>query len=156
MAKTSLPPGFRFHPTDVELTVYYLKRKLLGKHLRCNAVSELDLYKFAPWDLPGKFTLPWKMFSKLYHFTPFQVKTFFDPLVSVALVFCWESCLSSKQWLPFDFLRMHCCLLSSVLGNHMFSFECKNIVLCRSLAFELLLWFILSCLTWCREIFVAE
>jgi len=53
MAKTSLPPGFRFHPTDVELTVYYLKRKLLGKHLRCNAITEIDLYKFAPWDLPG-------------------------------------------------------------------------------------------------------
>ena len=53
MAKTSLPPGFRFHPTDVELTVYYLKRKLLGKHLRCNAITEIDLYKFAPWDRPG-------------------------------------------------------------------------------------------------------
>ncbi|KAF8660058.1 hypothetical protein HU200_058144 [Digitaria exilis] len=52
MAKTSLPPGFRFHPTDVELTIYYLKRKLLGKHLRCNAITEIDLYKFAPWDLP--------------------------------------------------------------------------------------------------------
>nr|CAB3488792.1 unnamed protein product [Digitaria exilis] len=53
MAKTSLPPGFRFHPTDVELTIYYLKRKLLGKHLRCNAITEIDLYKFAPWDLPA-------------------------------------------------------------------------------------------------------
>ncbi|CAN6236781.1 unnamed protein product [Urochloa humidicola] len=57
MAKTSLPPGFRFHPTDVELTVYYLKRKLLGKHLRCNAITEIDLYKFAPWDLPEKASL---------------------------------------------------------------------------------------------------
>lgn len=57
MAKTSLPPGFRFHPTDVELTVYYLKRKLLGKHLRCNAITEIDLYKFAPWDLPERASL---------------------------------------------------------------------------------------------------
>ncbi|XP_062227288.1 NAC domain-containing protein 82 isoform X2 [Phragmites australis] len=57
MAKTSLPPGFRFHPTDVELTVYYLKRKLLGKYLRCNAITEIDLYKFAPWDLPEKASL---------------------------------------------------------------------------------------------------
>ncbi|KAK3143249.1 hypothetical protein QOZ80_4AG0298080 [Eleusine coracana subsp. coracana] len=57
MAKTSLPPGFRFHPTDVELTVYYLKRKLLGKHIRCNAITEIDLYKFAPWDLPEKASL---------------------------------------------------------------------------------------------------
>uniref|UniRef100_A0ACD5TTC7 Uncharacterized protein n=1 Tax=Avena sativa TaxID=4498 RepID=A0ACD5TTC7_AVESA len=57
MALTSLPPGFRFHPTDVELTVYYLKRKLLGKKLRCNAVTDVDLYKFAPWDLPDKASL---------------------------------------------------------------------------------------------------
>uniref|UniRef100_A0ACD5WQP4 Uncharacterized protein n=1 Tax=Avena sativa TaxID=4498 RepID=A0ACD5WQP4_AVESA len=57
MALPSLPPGFRFHPTDVELTVYYLKRKLLGKKLRCNAVTDVDLYKFAPWDLPDKASL---------------------------------------------------------------------------------------------------
>lgn len=57
MAMTSLPPGYRFHPTDVELTVYYLKRKLLGKNLRCNAVTDIDLYKFAPWDLPEKASL---------------------------------------------------------------------------------------------------
>ncbi|TVU16740.1 hypothetical protein EJB05_40318 [Eragrostis curvula] len=57
MAKTSLPPGFRFHPTDVELTVYYLKRKVLGKHIRCNAIAEIDLYKFAPWELPEKASL---------------------------------------------------------------------------------------------------
>jgi hypothetical protein len=69
MAKTSLPPGFRFHPTDVELTVYYLKRKLLGKHLRCNAVSELDLYKFAPWDLPEKSSLQSKD-REWYFFCP--------------------------------------------------------------------------------------
>lgn len=54
---TSLPPGYRFHPTDVELTVYYLKRKLLGRPLRCNAVTDIDLYKFAPWELPEKASL---------------------------------------------------------------------------------------------------
>lgn len=68
MAKTSLPPGFRFHPTDVELTVYYLKRKLLGKHLRCNAITEIDLYKFAPWDLPGTGTEQVHLF--LYNWEP--------------------------------------------------------------------------------------
>ncbi|KAG6475431.1 hypothetical protein ZIOFF_064651 [Zingiber officinale] len=53
MAKTKLPPGFRFHPTDVELVWYYLKRKLMGKPLRFEAIAEIELYKFAPWDLPG-------------------------------------------------------------------------------------------------------
>ncbi|KAF0895649.1 hypothetical protein E2562_013936 [Oryza meyeriana var. granulata] len=45
------------------------KRKLLGKHLRCNAVSEIDLYKFAPWDLPEKSSLQSKD-REWYFFCP--------------------------------------------------------------------------------------
>lgn len=52
-ARASLPPGFRFHPTDVELLKYYLKRKVMGKRVRVEVISEIDLYKFSPWDLPG-------------------------------------------------------------------------------------------------------
>ncbi|KAK6924247.1 NAC domain, partial [Dillenia turbinata] len=52
MVKSSLPPGFRFHPTDVELILYYLKRKVLGKKLHFDLIAELDIYKFSPWDLP--------------------------------------------------------------------------------------------------------
>lgn len=54
MAQARLPPGFRFHPTDEELVSYYLKRKVMGKPLRFTAVSEVELYKFAPWDLPDQ------------------------------------------------------------------------------------------------------
>ncbi|RWW69040.1 hypothetical protein BHE74_00023399 [Ensete ventricosum] len=57
MAKTNLPPGFRFHPTDVELVWYYLKRKVMGKPFRAEAISEVDLYKFAPWELREKSLL---------------------------------------------------------------------------------------------------
>jgi len=57
MAQTSLPPGFRFHPTDVEIVSYYLKRKIMGKKLIVDAISEVDLYKFPPWDLPEKSSL---------------------------------------------------------------------------------------------------
>ncbi|KAL3528063.1 hypothetical protein ACH5RR_012719 [Cinchona calisaya] len=57
MARTSLPPGFRFHPTDVELVMYYLKRKVMGKKLCFQAISELNIYKFSPWDLPDKSCL---------------------------------------------------------------------------------------------------
>ncbi|KAJ1286508.1 hypothetical protein BS78_03G357500 [Paspalum vaginatum] len=57
MAQTSLPPGFRFHPTDVELCSYYLKRKIMGKKLLVEAISEVELYKYAPWDLPDKSCL---------------------------------------------------------------------------------------------------
>ncbi|CAN7005167.1 unnamed protein product [Brassica rapa subsp. trilocularis] len=54
MGKTQLAPGFRFHPTDVELVRYYLKRKVLGKKLLVDAIVEIDIYKFEPSDLPDK------------------------------------------------------------------------------------------------------
>ena len=47
------PPGFRFHPTDEELVVYYLKRKICKKRLKLNIVREVDVYKWDPEELPG-------------------------------------------------------------------------------------------------------
>ncbi|XP_040384928.1 NAC domain-containing protein 71 [Oryza brachyantha] len=49
-----LPPGFRFHPTDDELVMYYLCRKCGGLPLAAPVIAEVDLYKFNPWDLPEK------------------------------------------------------------------------------------------------------
>ncbi|CAH8362452.1 unnamed protein product [Eruca vesicaria subsp. sativa] len=46
-------PGFRFHPTDEELVVYYLKRKICGRKLRINAIGVVDIYKLDPAELPG-------------------------------------------------------------------------------------------------------
>ena len=54
MAPMSLPPGFRFHPTDEELVAYYLKRKVHCRKIELDVIPEVDLYKFEPWDLPGK------------------------------------------------------------------------------------------------------
>lgn len=48
-----LPPGFRFHPTDEELVVHYLKNKIDAAPLPVAIISEVDLYKFDPWELPG-------------------------------------------------------------------------------------------------------
>ncbi|EOA29618.1 hypothetical protein CARUB_v10014270mg [Capsella rubella] len=47
-------PGFRFHPTDEELVGYYLSKKvLLKKPSKIDEiVSQIDIYKFDPWDLP--------------------------------------------------------------------------------------------------------
>ncbi|KAK6228307.1 hypothetical protein SCA6_000647 [Theobroma cacao] len=50
---TALAPGFRFHPTDEELVSYYLKRKVLNKPVRFNAIAEVDIYKQEPWELSG-------------------------------------------------------------------------------------------------------
>jgi hypothetical protein len=58
-----LPPGFRFHPTDEELVLHYLWRKVESDihqvftifSPRCrDVIAEVDLYKFDPWELPGK------------------------------------------------------------------------------------------------------
>ncbi|KAG6383395.1 hypothetical protein SASPL_156852 [Salvia splendens] len=45
----TLEPGFRFHPTDEELVRYYLRRKVCGRGFR---ISDIDIYKAEPWDLP--------------------------------------------------------------------------------------------------------
>jgi hypothetical protein len=50
-----LPPGFRFHPTDEELVTYYLARKLMDPSFKVHAISEVDLNKCEPWDLPGTY-----------------------------------------------------------------------------------------------------
>ncbi|KAK4754203.1 hypothetical protein SAY87_002307 [Trapa incisa] len=51
MAKKGLLPGFRFHPNDVELLKYYLKRKILGFPY-FEAIQEVSLYNFDPWEIP--------------------------------------------------------------------------------------------------------
>jgi len=55
LAQLSLPPGFRFYPTDEELLVQYLCRKVAGHDFSLQIIAEIDLYKFDPWVLPSKF-----------------------------------------------------------------------------------------------------
>jgi hypothetical protein len=53
IAELQLPPGFRFHPTDEELVLHYLRRKADSHVFQIPVIAEVDLYKFDPWDLPG-------------------------------------------------------------------------------------------------------
>ncbi|URD88939.1 No apical meristem (NAM) protein [Musa troglodytarum] len=48
---TGVPPGFRFHPTDEELLLYYLKKKVSLEKFELEVVREVDLNKIEPWDL---------------------------------------------------------------------------------------------------------
>ncbi|XP_057774870.1 NAC domain-containing protein 17-like [Salvia miltiorrhiza] len=47
------PPGFRFHPTDEELVLYYLKRKICCQRHLLDVIAETDVYKWDPEELPG-------------------------------------------------------------------------------------------------------
>lgn len=49
-----LPPGFRFHPTDEELIMYYLQNQAKSRPLPVSIIPEVDIYKFDPWELPDK------------------------------------------------------------------------------------------------------
>ncbi|OAY80589.1 NAC transcription factor 56-like [Ananas comosus] len=50
-----LPPGFRFHPTDQELIIYYLREKVASAVTPATSiVADVDIYKFNPWELPDK------------------------------------------------------------------------------------------------------
>lgn len=49
------PPGFRFHPTDEELVVYYLKRKICKRRIKLDIIAETDVYKWDPEELPGMY-----------------------------------------------------------------------------------------------------
>ncbi|KAG0457613.1 hypothetical protein HPP92_022770 [Vanilla planifolia] len=51
------PPGVRFHPTDVELLLYYLKRKVCHRKIKPVMIGDVDVYKWEPWDLPDKSVL---------------------------------------------------------------------------------------------------
>jgi hypothetical protein len=49
-----LPPGFRFHPTDEELIVQYLRRKVLERPLPAAVIPVVNAATMPdPWDLPG-------------------------------------------------------------------------------------------------------
>lgn len=54
LLQLSLPPGFRFYPTDEELLVQYLCKKVAGHDFPLQIIGEIDLYKFDPWVLPSK------------------------------------------------------------------------------------------------------
>ncbi|RRT51281.1 hypothetical protein B296_00051208 [Ensete ventricosum] len=50
----SLPPGFRFHPTDEELILHYLKNRASASPCPVPIIAEVDIYKYDPWELPAK------------------------------------------------------------------------------------------------------
>ncbi|KAG1365577.1 NAC domain-containing protein 68 [Cocos nucifera] len=66
-AELNLPPGFRFHPTDEELVLHYLCKKVTYQPLPVPIIAEVDLYKNDPWELPDKALFGQR---EWYFFTP--------------------------------------------------------------------------------------
>ncbi|OAY83360.1 NAC domain-containing protein 100 [Ananas comosus] len=77
-SEESLPPGFRFHPTDEELITYYLTHKISEANFSARAIAEVDLNKCEPWDLPSKAKMgekEWYFFSLRDRKYPTGVRT---------------------------------------------------------------------------------
>ena len=53
---SGVPPGFRFHPTEEELILYYLKKKVALERFDLEVIREVDLNKVEPWELQGRET----------------------------------------------------------------------------------------------------
>ncbi|PPD75193.1 hypothetical protein GOBAR_DD27889 [Gossypium barbadense] len=64
---STVPPGFRFHPTDEELILHYLMKKLSSSAFPVSFIADVDIYQFDPWDLPDKAVLGEK---EWYFFCP--------------------------------------------------------------------------------------
>ncbi|CAI0434456.1 unnamed protein product [Linum tenue] len=62
----SLPPGFRFYPSDEELVCHYLYKKICNEQVLKGTLVEIDLHTCEPWQLPEVAKLnatEWYFFS---------------------------------------------------------------------------------------------
>ncbi|KAL6899221.1 hypothetical protein ACP4OV_005879 [Aristida adscensionis] len=53
-ATTNLPPGFHFFPSDEDLVIHFLRRKVANLPCRPDIIPTLLLHRCDPWELNGK------------------------------------------------------------------------------------------------------
>ncbi|KAF5738953.1 NAC domain protein [Tripterygium wilfordii] len=62
----TLPPGFRFYPSDEELVCHYLYKKIANEDVLKGTLVDIDLHTCEPWQLPELAKLnasEWYFFS---------------------------------------------------------------------------------------------
>ena len=100
--ESTLPPGFRFYPSDEELVCHYLYKKVANERAAQGTLVEVDLHAREPWELPGEHcTPPRPRSSPSYSF--FSLSPMHDvPFVSPVHGCCMHACstnLSSLPWI---------------------------------------------------------
>ncbi|KAE8685414.1 NAC domain-containing protein 37 [Hibiscus syriacus] len=69
MMESSVPPGFRFHPTDEELVGYYLRKKVASQKIDLDVIRDIDLYRIEPWDLQDRCRIGYEEEKGWYFFS---------------------------------------------------------------------------------------
>ncbi|XP_030496152.2 NAC domain-containing protein 37 isoform X1 [Cannabis sativa] len=69
MESSSVPPGFRFHPTDEELVGYYLRKKIASQKIDLDVIRDIDLYRIEPWDLQERCRIGYEEQNEWYFFS---------------------------------------------------------------------------------------
>ncbi|XP_010548301.1 PREDICTED: NAC domain-containing protein 37-like [Tarenaya hassleriana] len=69
MESCSVPPGFRFHPTDEELVGYYLRKKVASQKIDLDVIRDIDLYRIEPWDLQERCRIGYEEQNEWYFFS---------------------------------------------------------------------------------------
>lgn len=67
--ESSVPPGFRFHPTDEELVGYYLRKKVASQKIDLDVIRDIDLYRIEPWDLQERCRIGYEEQNEWYFFS---------------------------------------------------------------------------------------
>lgn len=68
--ESTLPPGFRFHPSDEELVCYYLCKKVANERVSGVTLVDVNLHVLEPWELPGE------LLTRSFHLLQYSVSVF--------------------------------------------------------------------------------
>jgi No apical meristem (NAM) protein len=87
----SVPPGFRFHPTDEELLYYYLRKKVACEAIDLDVIREIDLNKLEPWDLKGYLNFYILLTVKYYAKTKQKINNVLHGCLPILIVQKYET-----------------------------------------------------------------